>query len=101
MEAPAATAERWAHREAVVNGLRLHYVEAGTGPLVVLLHGFPEFWYSWRHQIPALARAGFRVLAPDLRGYNETEKPKGVRNYRLELLVSDVAGLVEHAGAEK
>src|SRR5438552_3168129 len=57
------------HRFATVNGVRLHYVEAGSGPLVLLLHGFPEFWYSWRHQIPALAAAGFRVLAPDLRGY--------------------------------
>ena len=54
----------WSHREAVVNGVRLHYVEAGQGPLVVLLHGFPEFWYSWRLQIPVLACAGFRVLAP-------------------------------------
>src|SRR5437763_1922152 len=52
----------WTHREATVNGVRLHYVEAGEGPLVVLLHGFPEFWYTWRLQIPALARAGFRVL---------------------------------------
>ena len=60
----------WAHREAVVNGVRLHYAEAGQGPLVVLLHGFPEFWYSWRFQIPILADAGFRVIAPDMRGYN-------------------------------
>ena len=66
----AATRSAWIHREAIVNGVRLHYVEAGNGPLVVLLHGFPEFWYAWRHQIPALASAGFRVIAPDLRGYN-------------------------------
>jgi pimeloyl-ACP methyl ester carboxylesterase len=79
----------------------LHYVEAGTGPLVVLLHGFPEFWYSWRHQIPALADAGFRVIAPDMRGYNLSGKPKGVRPYQLETLAADVAGLIRHAGATR
>jgi pimeloyl-ACP methyl ester carboxylesterase len=89
----------WTHREAIVNGVRLHWVEAGSGPLVVLLHGFPEFWYSWRHQIPALAAAGFRVLAPDLRGYNLSDKPPGVACYRLEALTADVAGLISHAGA--
>lgn len=88
----------WADRFATVNGVRLHYVEAGSGPLVVLLHGFPEFWYSWRHQIPVLAQAGFRVLAPDLRGYNLSNKPRGVANYRIDLLVGDVAGLIAHAG---
>src|SRR5215207_1766672 len=65
-------APAWTHHDAVVNGVRLHYVEAGSGPLVLLLHGFPEFWYCWRHQIPALAAAGYRVVAPDLRGYNES-----------------------------
>ena len=58
------------HGYADLSGARLHYVEAGEGPLVVLLHGFPEFWYSWRRQIPALAAAGFRVVAADMRGYN-------------------------------
>ncbi|HEX7243804.1 MAG TPA: alpha/beta hydrolase [Longimicrobiaceae bacterium] len=91
----------WTHRDAVVNGVRLHYVEAGEGPLVVLLHGFPEFWYGWRHQIPALAEAGFRVIAPDMRGYNLSDKPRGVGSYRVEALVEDVAGLVRHAGAER
>ncbi len=86
------------HHEAVVNGVRLHYVEQGAGPLVVLLHGFPEFWYSWRHQIPALAEAGYRVITPDQRGYNISEKPPGVRSYRIEHLVDDVAALIEHAG---
>jgi pimeloyl-ACP methyl ester carboxylesterase len=93
--------EPWTHCYAKVNGLRFHYVEAGRGPLVVLLHGFPEFWYAWRHQIPFLAQAGFRVIAPDLRGYNETDKPKGVHPYRLERLVADVAGLIDQAGAER
>jgi pimeloyl-ACP methyl ester carboxylesterase len=84
-----------------VNGVRLHYVEAGTGPPVLLLHGFPEFWYSWRHQLPALAAAGFRALAPDLRGYNESDKPAGVASYRLEHLRADVLGLIRHLGAER
>jgi len=85
----------------VVNGVQLHWVEAGAGPLVILLHGFPEHWYAWRHQIPALAAAGFRVLAPDMRGYNLSEKPRGVRHYRLDVLARDVAELVRHAGAER
>lgn len=89
------------HRFAVVNGVRLHYVEAGAGPLVVLLHGFPDFWYSWRYQIPALAAAGFRVIAPDLRGYNLSAKPPGVRSYRIESLVGDVAALIRHAGERR
>ena len=88
----------WAHREAVVNGVRLHYVEAGAGPLAVLLHGFPEFWYAWRRQIGPLAAAGFRVLAPDLRGYNLSDKPRGVGAYRVEALTADVAGLIRRAG---
>ena len=91
----------WTHGEATVNGVRLHYVEAGQGPLVLLLHGFPEFWYSWRHQLPALAGTGFRALAPDLRGYNTSDKPQGVGNYSLSTLAADVAGLARHVGAER
>src|SRR3712207_2391582 len=86
------------HREATLNGVRLHYVEAGTGPLVLLLHGFPEFWYSWRHQIPALA-GRFRVVAPDLRGYNETAKPAS--GYDVDTLVEDTAALVRALGEER
>jgi pimeloyl-ACP methyl ester carboxylesterase len=97
----APPADPWTHHVADVGGIRLHYVEAGEGPLVVLLHGFPEFWYEWRHQIPALAAAGFRVVAPDMRGYNLSDKPEGVERYRVELLVEDVAGLVRHLGAER
>jgi pimeloyl-ACP methyl ester carboxylesterase len=91
----------WAHREAVVNGVRLHYVEAGRGPLVLLLHGFPEFWYSWRHQLPALAAAGFHAVAPDLRGYNLSAKPPGAHSYRVEALVGDVLGLIRATGHER
>src|SRR5207244_9383252 len=74
------------HRHADLGDVRLHYVEAGSGPLVVLLHGFPGYWYTWRHQIPALAEAGFRVVAPDMRGYNDSDQPKGVAAYATDLL---------------
>jgi pimeloyl-ACP methyl ester carboxylesterase len=90
------------HGEAQVGGgIRLHYVEAGAGPLVVLLHGFPEYWYSWRHQLPALAKAGFHVVAPDMRGYNLSDKPLGWRAYDAEHLARDIAGLIRHFGAER
>jgi epoxide hydrolase 4 len=96
-----ARAEPWMHGEATVNGVRLHYVEEGRGPLVVLLHGFPEFWYAWRHQIPALAAAGYHVVAPDMRGYNSSEKPPGVAAYAVDVLVEDVCALIRHFGAER
>jgi pimeloyl-ACP methyl ester carboxylesterase len=83
---------------AQVNGIRLHYVEAGEGPLVILLHGFPEFWYSWRHQIPALAQAGFHVVAPDMRGYNLSDRPHDWRLYDADTLAQDIAGLIGHLG---
>ena len=63
------------------NGIRMHYEEAGSGPMVVLLHGFPESWHSWRHQLPAIAAAGFRAIAPDLRGYGQTSRPEAVEAY--------------------
>ena len=93
----------WTHGEVVVNGVRLHHVEAGDAddPLVVLLHGFPEFWYSWREQVPALVDAGFHVVAPDMRGYNRSEKPHGVDAYRLDELVGDVVGLLDRFDAER
>jgi pimeloyl-ACP methyl ester carboxylesterase len=88
---------------ATVNGLRLHYVEAGEpdGPLVLLLHGFPEFWYSWRSQLPALADAGFHAVAPDMRGYNTSAKPSGVASYRLKHLTGDVVELIGRFEAER
>jgi pimeloyl-ACP methyl ester carboxylesterase len=85
---------------AEVNGTRLHYVEAGEGPLVVLLHGFPEFWYSWRHQIPVLAQAGFHVVAPDMRGYNLSDRPRDWRRYDADSLAQDIAGLIAHLGEQ-
>jgi epoxide hydrolase 4 len=78
------------------NGIRIRYVESGTGPPIVFLHGFPDFSYSWRHQFPALSRAGFHCIAPDLRGYNETDKPKRVRDYRVAELVKDVHAFIQH-----
>jgi epoxide hydrolase 4 len=85
---------------AEVGDVRLHYVEAGEGPLIVLLHGFPEFWFSWRLQIAPLAAAGFRVVAPDLRGYNLSSRPAGVEAYSSRLLAADVRGLIRELGAE-
>jgi pimeloyl-ACP methyl ester carboxylesterase len=79
----------------------LHYVEVGTGPLVLLLHGFPELWYSWRHQLAALDGAGLHAVAPDLRGYNLSSKPPAVADYGLERLVRDVEDLVRFFGAER
>jgi epoxide hydrolase 4 len=83
------------------NGIRIHTVESGTGPPVLLLHGFPDFWYGWRHQIGALSDAGFRVIAPDLRGYNETDAPRGVRAYSMSTLVDDLVGLIGAIGLER
>ncbi len=89
------------HRHIPVGDIRLHVAEAGAGPLVILLHGFPDFWYSWRYQIPALVDAGFRVVAPDMRGYNLSEKPRGVAAYHVRYLTADVAGLIRACGEER
>jgi pimeloyl-ACP methyl ester carboxylesterase len=86
---------------AAVNGVQLHYREAGQGPLVVLLHGFPQFWYAWKDVIPALADAGYRVIAPDLRGYNLSGKPAGVEAYTIDTLADDIAALIQHTGERR
>jgi pimeloyl-ACP methyl ester carboxylesterase len=88
------------HRTVDVNGIRLHIAEAGEGPLVVLLHGFPESWHSWRHQFGPLAAAGFRVVAPDQRGYGASERPEDVSAYSILHLVGDVIGLIRALGEE-
>ena len=87
----------------VTNGINLHVVMAGPadGPLVILLHGFPEFWYGWRRQIPALAAAGYHVWAPDQRGYNRSDKPAGVGAYAIDTLAKDIVGLIEASGREQ
>src|SRR5216684_73763 len=71
------------------DGVKIHYVTAGKGPLVVLLHGFPDYWYTWRDQMPALAKH-FQVVAIDLRGYNQSDQPKGVENYAMPKIIGDV-----------
>src|SRR5512139_1634622 len=89
------------HRTVETNGIRMHIAEAGAGPLVVLCHGFPESWYSWRHQIPALAAAGYRVVAPDQRGYGTTDAPEAIDAYTQLHLVGDIVGLVHALGEER
>lgn len=90
--------ETWQHRDIITNGIRMHYVTEGTGPLIVLLHGFPEFWYSWRHQIPYLAAQGYQVVAPDLRGYNDSDKPR--TGYDVPTLLRDIVGLIHGLGQQ-
>src|SRR5215469_7060888 len=88
------------HRTVETNGIRMRLAEAGAGPLVLLCHGFPELWYSWRHQLPALAEAGFRVVAPDMRGYGQTDRPAAIDRYTLFHMVGDMVGLLDTLGAE-
>jgi epoxide hydrolase 4 len=92
--------ESWRHEEIYANGLKFHCVVQGDGPLVLLLHGFPEYWYSWRHQIPRLAER-FKVVAPDMRGFGRSDKPEGVREYGLAHLTADVLGLIAAFGEER
>ncbi len=95
-ETPSFDPSGWTHGYATTNGIQLHYVSQGEGPLILLLHGFPEHWYSWRHQIGPLAAAGFRVVAPDLRGYNLSDKPRG--GYDIKTLTKDVRCLIRALG---
>jgi pimeloyl-ACP methyl ester carboxylesterase len=89
------------HRTVETNGIRMYLAEAGTGPLVLLCHGFPESWYSWRHQLSALAEAGFRAVAPDMRGYGQTDRPEAIDQYTLLHLVGDMVGLIDALGVEQ
>ncbi len=88
------------HKYADVNGVRLHYVTAGSGSLVLFLHGFPEFWYQWKKQLEVFSKT-HHAVAPDLRGYNLSEKPEGVESYKMKVLIQDVRLLCEHLGAKK
>ncbi len=88
------------HGYADSNGVKIHYASLGAGPLVVMIHGFPDYWYSWRHQMEALSDK-FQVVAIDQRGYNLSDKPKGVENYDMRLLVGDVAAVIKHLGQSK
>lgn len=102
-ESTYAAERGWSTRRIDLGEVRLHLVEAGPedGPLVVMLHGFPELWWSWRLQIPALVAAGFRVAAPDLRGYDRSDAPADVSAYRMDHLVGDVTALVSALGRER
>src|SRR5918993_133613 len=82
------------HRYADSTGVKIHYAALGKGKLVVLIHGFPDFWYSWRHQMHALVQAGYRVAAVDQRGYNLSDRPAGVDNYSMRMLVGDIASVI-------
>jgi pimeloyl-ACP methyl ester carboxylesterase len=86
------------HRIVETNGIRMHVAEQGQGPLVLLCHGFPESWYSWRHQLQALAAAGYHAVAPDMRGYGRTDQPAEIERYTLLHLIGDMVGLVEALG---
>ena len=89
------------HRYADSNGVKIHYAALGQGKLVVMIHGFPDFWYSWRHQMRALSQAGYRVVAVDQRGYNLSDRPPGVENYSMRLLVGDIAAVIAAEKVEK
>jgi pimeloyl-ACP methyl ester carboxylesterase len=89
------------HRFIETNGIRMHIAEQGEGPLVVLCHGFPECWYSWRHQLPALAEAGYHTVAPDQRGYGQTDRPAPIDAYNIFQLTGDIVGLVHALGEEQ
>ena len=87
--------DEFAHNAVIANGIRIHYVEAGEGPLVVMCHGWPESWYSWRHQIQPIADAGYRVVAPDMRGYGGSDKPHTVEAYDMASLMADIVGIID------
>ncbi|HEU4517794.1 MAG TPA: alpha/beta hydrolase [Steroidobacteraceae bacterium] len=91
----------WSHRYARVNGIRMHYVEQGSGVPVILCHGFPHLWFSWRHQLPAIAQAGFRAVAPDMRGMGQTEAPADISAYDVPQITGDLLGLLDVLGAER
>ncbi len=89
------------HRSLHTNGIAMHVAEQGDGPAVVLCHGFPELWYSWRHQIGALANAGYHVIAPDMRGYGQSDRPAAIEEYDIIHLTDDLIGLLDALGEEQ
>lgn len=97
----ASSQDEVSHRFVQTNGIQMHLAEQGEGPLVLLLHGFPESWYSWRHQLSALAAAGYHAVAPDLRGYGQTDIPTAVEQYSQLHLVGDIIGLLDALGEEQ
>ena len=101
VDEPQTDLNKVGFRYLTTNGIRMHIAEQGSGPLIILCHGFPESWYSWRHQIPVLAEAGYHVVAPDMRGYGKTDRPEAIDEYGMLKLVGDVVGLVRALGEEK
>ncbi|KAL2317190.1 hypothetical protein Fmac_031066 [Flemingia macrophylla] len=89
------------HRSVEVNDIKMHVAEKGEGPVVLFLHGFPELWYSWRHQIVALSSLGYRAVAPDLRGFGDTEAPSSTSNYTCFHMVGDMVALIETLGVDQ
>jgi pimeloyl-ACP methyl ester carboxylesterase len=88
------------HRTIKTNGIQMHVAEQGSGPLVLMCHGFPESWYSWRHQLKALSEAGYHAVAPDMRGYGQTDRPEAIDQYTLLHLVGDMVGVLDALGAQ-
>ena len=93
--------ELGAHGFAESGDVKIHYVTDGEGPLVVLVHGWPELSYSWRHQMPALAKAGYRVVAPDMRGYGGSDAPKAVDAYTIQKLTQDIVNVIKSSGESR
>jgi pimeloyl-ACP methyl ester carboxylesterase len=89
------------HQTVATNGINMHIASIGTGPVILFLHGFPELWYSWRHQLLSLSSLGYRCIAPDLRGYGDTDAPKNVREYTIFHIVGDLVGLIDSLGIDK
>ena len=100
LTANADIEDRVEHGYADSNGVKIHYVSLGQGPLIVMIHGFPDYWYTWRSQMDALS-TNYQVVALDMRGYNLSDKPKGVENYDMRLLVGDVAAVIHHFGKNR
>jgi len=96
-----STSNNWAHHHAQINGITMHYVEQGEGIPIVLCHGFPHLWFSWHRQIPVLAAAGFRVIAPDMRGMGQTEAPSDTNEYSVAKITADLIGLLDHLEIDK
>ena len=89
------------HQTVATNGINMHIASIGTGPVILFLHGFPELWYSWRHQLISLSSLGYRCIAPDLRGYGDTDAPKNAREYTIFHIVGDLVGLIDSLGIDK
>ena len=93
--------EKIEHTTITANGINMHVASIGTGPVILFLHGFPELWYSWRHQLLSLSSHGYRCIAPDLRGYGDTDAPPSAASYTVFHIVGDLVGLIDHLGIDQ